>query len=48
MIIEGFTNMAPVQGEKLPTTHADTKSYVLPTEAHGQQNSKGQVKTVTM
>ena len=40
--------MAPVHGEKLPTTHADTKTRVLPTEAPGQQNSKGQVKTSTV
>jgi len=39
--------MAPVHST-LPTTHADVKSHVLPKEAHGQQNSKGQVATSTM
>lgn len=40
--------MAPVHGEKLPTTHADVKTRILPKEAPGQQNSKGQVKQETM
>ena len=40
--------MAPVHGEKLSTTHADTKSHVMPVCCAGMQDMMGKVKTSTM